>query len=58
MINPKISPIAIGKGSPGKIPFLSSIKNVIIEPTQMPMMAMIVGRRLVKLKNMMQVSTV
>jgi len=45
-INPRISPIAIGNGKPGKISFFSSIANVIIEPMQMPIVDMIVGMKL------------
>jgi hypothetical protein len=34
----------MGKGKPGKMPFRSSMKKVMIEPAKMPMIATIVGR--------------
>ena len=40
----------IGNGSPGKMPFFSSIKNVTMEPAKMPTIDIIVGRIFWKLK--------
>ena len=57
VINPPANPSMIGKGKPGKIPFLSSIKNVMIEPAKMPITDIMHGRMLgKKLKNMTPVS--
>ena len=56
-INPKANPNMIGKGKPGKIPFFSSIKNVIIEPAKMPTIDSMVGKMFGrKLKNITPVN--
>ena len=41
--NPAANPSIIGKGNPGKIPLFSSIKNVMIEPAKIPIIAIKVG---------------
>jgi hypothetical protein len=47
----------IGKGKPGKIPFRSSMKKVMIEPTKMPITDIMYGRMLgKKVKSMTPVS--
>ena len=57
MINPPANPSIIGKGKPGKIPFFSSMKNVMIEPAIMPTIDTRQGRMLgKKLKNMAPVN--
>ena len=57
VINPPANPSMIGKGKPGKIPFLSSIKNVMTEPAKMPIIEIMQGRMLGrKLKNIVPVS--
>ena len=57
VINPPANPSMIGKGKPGKIPFLSSMKKVMIEPTKMPITDIMYGRMLgKKVKSMTPVS--
>ena len=63
MINPPAKPSMIGKGKPGKIPFFSSMKKVMIEPAMMPTIETKHGRipigkayELIKVKNMAPVN--
>ncbi len=57
VINPPANPSMIGKGKPGKIPFLSSMKKVMIEPAKMPITDIMYGRMLgKKVKSMTPVS--
>ncbi len=57
VIKPKANPNIIGNGKPGKMPFFSSMKNVMMEPAMMPMIDTTVGRILGrKLKNMTPVN--
>ena len=46
VINPKAKPRRIGKGNPGKMPFFSNAKKVTMEPTKIPTIAIIVGKKL------------
>ena len=45
-INPAANPSMIGNGKPGKMPFFSNAKKVMMEPAKMPTIAIIVGRML------------
>ena len=57
VINPKASPNMIGNGNPGKMPFFSKAKKVMMEPVRMPNIAIMVGRMLGrKLKNITPMS--
>ena len=47
----------IGNGNPGKMPFFSKAKKVMMEPVRMPNIAIMVGRMLGrKLKNITPMS--
>jgi hypothetical protein len=53
VMSPAAKPSIIGKGKPGKIPLLVSMKKVMIEPAKIPIMAATVGKMLSgKPKNM------